>query len=117
MGDDIDDRIGRVLDQLQPRIRQRAYKSDYIARNYEKLERAHRELGWSYKDLAELLTKEGRPTKVPTLKYNMKKIAAQRQDGTQPTERASIAGTDRQATQSASTPKQSTAETIRRFKR
>jgi hypothetical protein len=86
MGDDIDERIGQVLDQLQPRIRQRGgYESDYIARNYEKLERAHRELGWSYKDLAEFLTNEGRPMKVPTLKYNMKKIAAQRQGETRPT--------------------------------
>jgi hypothetical protein len=82
--DRIDERIGQVLDTLQPRTRQRVgYKSSHIAKNYEKLERAHRELGWSYKELAELLTKEGRPTKLATLKYNMRKIAAQRQGGIQ----------------------------------
>jgi len=84
--DRIDERIGEMLDTLQPRTRQRAgYKSSHIAKNYEKLERAHR-LGWSYKDLAELLTKEGRPTKPATLKYNMRKIAAQRQEQTEKTE-------------------------------
>ncbi len=99
-GNPIDDRIGQLLDELQPRTRQRAgYKSDYIARNYDKLERAHRELGWSYKDLAEFLTKEGRPTKVPTLKYNMKKIAAQRRGESVRTQHTQVNGQTRRTTQ------------------
>jgi hypothetical protein len=99
-GNPIDDRIEQLLDELQPRTRQRAgYKSDYIARYYDKLERAHRELGWSYKDLAEFLTKEGRPTKVPTLKYNMKKIAAQRRGETTRPQRTQPLGQARRQSQ------------------
>lgn len=97
--DRIDERIGQVLDTLQPRTRQRTgYKSSHIAKNYEKLERAHRELGWSYKELAELLTTEGRPTKLATLKYNMRKIAAQRQGGIQESGRTTKVGQSEQTT-------------------
>ena len=55
-----------------------AYKSNHIRRHYDALERARTELHWTYKALAIWLTEQGFPTKLSTLKYNMRQIAAER---------------------------------------
>jgi len=79
MDENSDERIDQALRALQPKERQSAtYAFGYIELHFDALEHAHTKLNRSYKELAQLLTDNGRPTKLETLKYNMNKVRAKR---------------------------------------
>lgn len=83
MAENADDAINKALRALELRPRQSAaYKSSYIEDHFEALYHAHTVLNRSYKELAQLLTDNGRATTVSTLKYNMKRISEKKASAT-----------------------------------